>query len=406
MNILTIQASNVQKCRCVRSATSVSSLETCKKGLRRHVVGRCTNSVLVHTRTSYNDLAKRNRLKTTQSVRGIVWASTIEKQGHDFPPEILDDIIKIFRTKERADWPKFMAHSDEWPQLSEFVFQRMESSGTQDGVDPDDAVEILTTLKALKKVDEEVEAQRLLLKEFLATEEEEVEALVAGRRQLIGPHFFDFVAMRVDALHTKLDQRQNLIALATKIASICDTLDQAGEDMEAADEAAQTLQKLLQVGSLEEADKMIDDLAASGGLNPALLLTTAKAYNSVKESAFTQEEVKDVMAHLYFKMKETTGRQQPVDVRILKHLLALEDPLERRVNLETAFTPGPELETPTDDFLCTKPDRLLFTIQTVLKAYDSQKNKTNLTGQAAELMQPAVIDRMREIESEIERDFM
>lgn len=32
-------------------------------------------------------------------------------------------------------------------------------------------------------------------------------------------------------------------------------------------------------------------------------------------------QIKDVMAHLYFKMKETSARQQPPDVRILKHLL-------------------------------------------------------------------------------------
>ena len=41
----------------------------------------------------------------------------------------------------------------------------------------------------------------------------------------------------------------------------------------------------------------------------------------MKESQYTADEIKDVMAHLYFKMKETTARQQPPDVRILKHLL-------------------------------------------------------------------------------------
>ena len=44
-------------------------------------------------------------------------------------------------------------------------------------------------------------------------------------------------------------------------------------------------------------------------------------FNSVKESIYTKDEIKDVMAHLNFKMKETTAAQQPLDVRILKYLL-------------------------------------------------------------------------------------
>ena len=47
----------------------------------------------------------------------------------------------------------------------------------------------------------------------------------------------------------------------------------------------------LQVGSLEEADKKIDELAASGKLDPALLLMMAKAYAGSKETDITREEV-------------------------------------------------------------------------------------------------------------------
>lgn len=56
------------------------------------------------------------------------------------------------------------------------------------------------------------------------------------------------------------------------------------------------------MGSLEEADGKIDELAAAGKLDPALLLTMAKAYAAAKETDKTQEEVKDIMAHLYFKV--------------------------------------------------------------------------------------------------------
>ena len=57
-----------------------------------------------------------------------------------------------------------------------------------------------------------------------------------------------------------------------------------------------------QVSSLEEADSKIDALAKSGALDPALLLTMAKAYAAAKETDKTKEEVKDIMAHLYFKV--------------------------------------------------------------------------------------------------------
>lgn len=58
----------------------------------------------------------------------------------------------------------------------------------------------------------------------------------------------------------------------------------------------------LQVGSLQEMDAKLDSMAQSGALDPALLLTIAKAHTSVKDTDYTREEVKDVMAHLYFKV--------------------------------------------------------------------------------------------------------
>ena len=57
------------------------------------------------------------------------------------------------------------------------------------------------------------------------------------------------------------------------------------------------------MNSLEEADGKIDELAKTGKLDPALLLTMAKAYAAAKETDKTQEEVKDIMAHLYFKAR-------------------------------------------------------------------------------------------------------
>jgi hypothetical protein len=58
----------------------------------------------------------------------------------------------------------------------------------------------------------------------------------------------------------------------------------------------------MQVGSLEEAGKRIDKLASEGLVDPAFLLTMAKAYSGVKETDLAKDEVKDIMYYLYMKV--------------------------------------------------------------------------------------------------------
>ena len=51
--------------------------------------------------------------------------------------------------------------------------------------------------------------------------------------------------------------------------------------------------------------------------------------------------------------KETLARQQPPEVRILKHLLTVESQQDMRAALEDAFNPGADLSTDTQDLLST-----------------------------------------------------
>ena len=148
---------------------------------------------------------------------------------------------------------------------------------------------------------------------------------------------------------------------------------------------------------MEEAERKIDEMAASGTLDPAFLLTMAKAYSGVKETDYTREEVKDVMYHLYVKGKEAAAREAPPEVRILKHLLTIEDLAERDAEIGNALQPGGEMEGPTRDFLSTTPQKLLLTVETVLTAFDNSRNKTTMLGQTADLMNPIVITRLRSI---------
>jgi len=109
--------------------------------------------------------------------------------------------------------------------------------------------------------------------------------------------------------------------------------------------------------------------------------------------------------HLYFKMKATCASQQPPTIRILKHLLSMEDPLERKMGLEAAFTPGPDLtEDPEQDHLHTTPENMAAAIKFILETYRSNSKSAQLS-EVASLMNPDVIERLEEIELEIEQNY-
>jgi hypothetical protein len=202
-----------------------------------------------------------------------------------------------------------------------------------------------------------------------------------------------------------------LAALGTQLSVIVDAYDRVAEDTQALDSASMNFADLLQSESMEQAEAKLDELAATGKLDPALLLTMAKAYSGVKETDITKEEVKDVMAHLYFKAKEKFAAQAPAEARILKFLLSVEGESERIELLDQAFQPGPELVTSNEDYLHTTPDALLNTIENILMVYDSSSSgataraemerassgPSSMAGQAAGLMNPEVIESMRRL---------
>ena len=208
-----------------------------------------------------------------------------------------------------------------------------------------------------------------------------------------------------------------MAALGTQVAALVEAYDRVLADEGALDSAAERFSELLQSETMVAAEAKLDELAASGKLDPALLLTMAKAYAGVKETDVTQEEVKDIMAHLYFKAKESFAQQAPPEARILKFLLAVESPSDRMSLMEQSFQPGPQLTTSDEDFLYTTPDALLNTIENVLAMYDGAKpgggggggggnggsmgmaspgGPSGMASQAAELMNPEVIERLRE----------
>lgn len=183
--------------------------------------------------------------------------------------------------------------------------------------------------------------------------------------------------------------------------------DQVAKDEAAMRDAGSRLHEFLsQVQSVEDAEMKIDQMAEQGRLDPAFLLTMAKAYAAAKDSSLTKPDVMDIMAHMYFKAQETAARQQPPEVRILKYLLSVEDPLQRHAELEEAFKPGAPMETSTQDFLTTTPERLLQTVETVLATYETQKTRSTVLGETAKMMNPVVIQRLKELQQRIRSKYM
>ena len=355
--------------------------------------------------------------------------------------EVHDKLIDVFQKKKSSpeDWKKLIVYSAQWPALAPGVFARLDQLAEENYADdPDGQLELRRFKRRLEGVSQSMAGHFALLEEFRGSSSAEWEGLVAARRKLMGPEFFEYIELRIratlaagarqsgskgsDGGETDVGETggeaagqgasveaEQLAALGTQLSVIVDAYDRVIEDTQALDSASQNFADLLQSESMEKAEAKLDELAATGKLDPALLLTMAKAYSGVKETDITKEEVKDVMAHLYFKAKEKFAAQAPAEARILKFLLSVQGESERIELLEQAFQPGPDLATSNEDYLHTTPDALLNTIENILMVYDSSSSgataraelerassgPSSMAGQAAGLMNPEVIENMR-----------
>ena len=415
--------------------------------------------------TTGRPVSRRAAAAESSGEASVEAAESVAQDGGDDPdsgsPEMFDNLANIFLKRDQEDWIGLLASSERWPTLRNGFFARLKVRAAEEE-DPEEMLRLSRLLRLMQGTSERVATYQDLLAEVQDTGEEMWEGMVTSRRAEFTTEFFQFLRFKLEALvrdqastsatrsaasrdaeaeaeavvaasrsegaapndratsdmknardeESRSDAaadeaRDDLARLASRLLSICEAFDEATKDTETLENAAENFQELLQVETLEEMNQKIDEMAVEGKLDPALVLTAAKAYMSVKESPMVEEEVKDVMAHLYFKMKETMGRQQPKEVRILKHLLAVgDDPRDIRNGLEEAFTPGPELTTEDEDFLFCEAPALLATIDAVLKAYEQQQGKASITGQAAELMQPEVIEKLRQIKGQIEGNFL
>ncbi|PRW50773.1 glutamine cyclotransferase [Chlorella sorokiniana] len=354
---------------------------------------------------------------------GEIVTSTRRRRGAAAPPagggslkqeaiqsnrEVSDKLIDVFQQKKPTEWRKLIAYSKQWPVLAQGVLDRIEerAAAAAEAGEEEEQLALRRLGRRLATVHEELRMYQQLIDKFRAAPSSDWEGLVSLNRNTLSGEFFKYLDLRIKAAHDAAAEQEALLALAAQLAALVEAYDRVARDQQAMEAAAESFSSLLQVDSLEAADKKIDELAASGKLDPALLLMMAKAYAGSKETNITQEEVKDVMAHLYFKAKESFAQQAPKEVRILKYLLTVDSEADRAQLLEQAFEPGAELEGADVDYLCTTPMLLLNTVENVLALYDSSRGRGTMAGDAASLMSPEVIERLRELQKMIKRKYI
>jgi hypothetical protein len=376
---------------------------------------------------------------------------SLRSEAQQSNQEVYDRLIDVFMSRSSEDWRKLIAHSSQWPILSKGVLKRMEERAVglenNGGNDEDEARRLRRNARRLQSISDELGEYGNLVTKFRDAPSVEWESMVALHRNSLASEFFNYIELRVRAAASAAAaageessrEAEALAALGTQVAALVEAHDRVLADEGALDSAAERFSDLLSSETMEAAEAKLDELAASGKLDPALLLTMAKAYAGVKETDVTQEEVKDIMAHLYFKAKESFAQQAPPEARILKFLLAVESTSDRLSLMEQSFQPGPQITTSDEDFLFTTPDALLNTIENVLTMYDGAKGAgggggvdfgsggggggstkksvvsgmgmggggaSGMADQAAALMNPEVIDRLRELQQTIRKQYL
>lgn len=318
---------------------------------------------------------------------------------------VCDRLLEVFWIEKPAteDWRKLLAFSEEWAKIRPHFFKRARQRAEM-MEDPGRKADLFKLARKLKEVDASMERANALVKELEAYPDD-LDPFVARRRAELSGDFFDHVRLLAEAAYRDTERREELLQMAARVLTAVSKHDELVADAVSLDSAQEKLDDILNSPSLGEACGKIDQLAARQQLDSTLMLLITKAWAAAKESTMMKEEVKDVMYHLYMNARGNMQRLVPVEVRIMRHLLTIEDPREQRAEMANAFSPGDEVEGQSEDSLYTTPQALHKWVCTVLDAYFANKEGT-LIKEAQKLMNPAIIERLRFLKEALEADFL
>ena len=284
------------------------------------------------------------------------------------PTSLTDRLLTVFATKDPSkDWRKLIGGSAEWPKLRASVLQRADAIAAAER-DPAQRLAARRFARKLRAVSDELESYDKELERYLTAPEAEWEPMVAAGRARLPVALFEHAAVRCRGIQpADSPARRRLVEAVTRLGALTTAFDSVDsgfgeEEKRAMADAALEFDALLKAAaSLPEAEKRIDDLAASGHLTPALMLTMAKAYAAAKESTYTRDDAKEVMVHLYTKAKASFNAQRPAELRILKHLVWLKGETDLRSALREAFeedrssgSSSPSSSAPSSSLLVTE----------------------------------------------------
>ncbi|RLM80519.1 uncharacterized protein C2845_PM12G12200 [Panicum miliaceum] len=320
--------------------------------------------------------------------------------------KICDKLIGVFMVDKPTptDWRKLLAFSREWDNIRPHFFKRCQERADAES-NPEMKHKLLRLGRKLKEVDEDVQRHNELLEVVKSTPSNKISAIVAKRRKDFTVEFFNHLYYVAESYHDEPEKQTELAKLGNDCVDALQAHDDTTGSLEALNAAELKLKDILNSPSVDAACRKIDDLAEKKELDSALVLMLSKAWSAAKGTDITKSEAKDIMFHLYMTAVANLQRQMPKDIRILKHLIMIEDPEERLSALNDAFTPGPELLGDNVDTLYTSPEALHTWARAIVDAYYNSREGT-LLGQARDLMNPKIIKRVEEIVKIIKNKYL
>ncbi|KAE8821762.1 hypothetical protein D1007_00170 [Hordeum vulgare] len=320
--------------------------------------------------------------------------------------KISDKLIGVFMVDKPTptDWRKLLAFSREWDNIRPHFFKRCQERADAE-TNPEMKHGLLRLARKLKEVDEDVQRHNELFEVVKSTPSDKIGDVVAKRRKDFTVEFFNHLYYVAESYQDDPDKQKELATLGNDCVDALQAHDDMSGSLQALNVAELKLKDILNSPSVDAACRKIDDLAEKKELDSALVLMLSKAWSAAKGTDITKSDAKDIMFHLYMTAVANLQRQMPKDIRILKHLIMIEDPAERLNALNDAFTPGPELQGENVDTLFTSPEVLHTWASAIIDAYYSSREGT-LLGQARDLMNPKIIKRVEELVKTIKDQYL
>lgn len=318
---------------------------------------------------------------------------------------VCDRMIDVFMTEKpnSSDWRKLLAFTEEWAKIRPHFFNRCRMRADVSN-DPETKQNLLRLIRKVKEVDDDMQRHNELFNQ-LRENPLEIDTIVARRRKDFTRDFFEHLKILSDSVQNNSEAKDELLRIRAKCLTALQVYDKALVDRVALSRAQLKFDDVLNSPSLEVARNKINNLAKTNQLDSTFMLTVSKAWAAAKESTLMKDEVKDILLHLYMEARKSLQEQVPKEVRIIKHLLPIEDSEKLLAALTQAFTPGDELQGKDVDVVYTEPKKLHRMLEIVLDAYYSSKQGT-LIKEARKLMNPMVIQKLEFLKEVVEEYFM